>query len=388
MIHPVSYAGAEEFRKPRHAMNEEKRSPPKLLYNWQRMFRPFKFFSVFVAVIAALFSASHAQDNFQRFSVLPFGAYTEETKIQYGAVFVLFFRPFQDGEYISSMDFIARGTTRGQFQFQYAPNMWLLGDHLHIPAKFNANKWQYSLFERGARGDFEPVDEYKSTFVYGKVPFELNFGIPSSIPFRYGVVLEGEARDNELGSDIPKNYQDGYYLGGGYLFVIEKNDNKNWPTKGYYASFEEIFFGGDFSYHTEALDIRLYAPLFWNTSVAAGMHFKQSRGDCVPLGKLAGPDGAKRFRGVESGIWSDTQAIIWQLELRRPLFWRFAGVIFGEALQSAPYFSELFNRQMHYSVGFGGRLALNRSEKLHARADLSLVDGKHIGITIDLREAF
>ena len=67
---------------------------------------------------------------------------------------------------------------------------------------------------------------------------------------------------------------------------------------------------------------------------------------------------------------------------------RDAGVIFGEALQSAPYFSELFKRQMHYSVGFGGRLALNRSEKLHARGDLSLVDGKHIGITIDLRESF
>jgi hypothetical protein len=43
---------------------------------------------------------------------------------------------------------------------------------------------------------------------------------------------------------------------------------------------------------------------------------------------------------------------------------------------------------VHYAVGFGGRLALNKSEKLHARGDLSLVDGKHIGITIDLRESF
>lgn len=329
-----------------------------------------------------------AHDDFQRFSVLPFGAYTEETKIQYGAVFVLFFRPFQGSENISSMDIIARGTTRGQFQFQYAPKMWLLGDHLYIPAKMNVNKWQYSLFERGARGSFDRIDEYKSSFVYGRIPFEMNFGIPSNIPFRYGIVFEGNARNNELGSDAPKSYQDGYYLGGGYLFVLDKSDNKNWPTKGYYASFEEIFFGGDFSYHTETLDARIYAPLFWKTSLAAGFYFKQSRGDCVPSGTLAGPDGTKRFRGVESGIWSDTQAIIWQLEFRRPLFWRFAGTIFGEALQSAPYFSELFKRQVHFAVGFGGRLALNRSEKLHARGDISLVDGKHLGITIDLREAF
>lgn len=327
-------------------------------------------------------------DHFQRFSLLPFGAYTEETKIQYGAVFVLFFRPFQGGENISSMDFIARGTTRGQFQFQYAPKMWLFHDRLYIPAKLNLNKWQYSLFERGARGSFEPVDEYRSTFTYGRLPFEMNFGIPDRLPFRYGVVIEGNARDNELGGDVPKSYRDGYYLGGGYLLVLDRNDNKNWPTRGYYASFEEVFFGGDFSFHTETVDARFYAPLFWETSLAAGFYFKQSRGENVPSGTLAGPDGTKRFRGVESGVWSDTQAMIWQLEFRRPLFWRFAGVLFGETLQSAPYFSELFNRQVHYAVGFGGRLALNKSEKLHARADLSLVDGKHIGITIDLREAF
>ena len=342
----------------------------------------------YAADSTAVSSDTATNDNFQRFSVLPFGAYTEETKIQYGAVFVLFFKPFQDGKNISSMDFIARGTTRGQFQFQYAPNMWLLGDHLHIPAKLNLNKWQYSLFERGAHGDFERIDEYRSTFVYGRIPFEMNFGIPQGIPFRYGPILEGEARDNEFGEDIPKNYQDGFYLGGGYLLVFDRKDNNNWPTKGYYLSFEEVFFGGDFSYHTETFDARLYYPLFWETSIALGLYARQSRGDNVPLGCLAGPDGTKRFRGVESGIWSDTQALIWQMEFRRPLFWRFAGVIFGEALQSAPYFSELFKRQIHYSVGFGGRLALNRSEKLHARGDLSLVDGKHIGITIDLRESF
>ena len=62
--------------------------------------------------------------------------------------------------------------------------------------------------------------------------------------------------------------------------------------------------------------------------------------------------------------------------------------IFGETFQSGPYFGEMLKRKMHYSVGFGGRLALNRTEKLHARGDISLIDGKHIGLTIDLREAF
>ena len=116
----------------------------KLLYNCGHMsIRPLKVFFALCTLLAGLTSTCLAQEHFQRYSVLPFAAYTEETKIQYGAVFVLFFRPFQEGENISSMDFIARGTTRGQFQFQYAPNLWLLDDHLHIPAKLNLNKWQY-----------------------------------------------------------------------------------------------------------------------------------------------------------------------------------------------------------------------------------------------------
>ena len=119
-----------------------------------------------------------------------------------------------------------------------------------------------------------------------------------------------------------------------------------------------------------------------------GAYFKQSRGSDIPVSYLAGPDGTDRFRGVDCGVWNDNQALIFQMEFRRPLFWRLAGTIFGETFQSGPYFGEMLKRKMHYSVGFGGRLALNRTEKLHARGDISLIDGKHIGLTIDLREAF
>lgn len=354
--------------------------------NYSNMLKQPKF--LILAIIVTLSCNLFAQEHFQRFSVLPFAAYSEETKVQYGGLFILFFKPLLQSSKVSSMDFIARGTTRAQFQFQYAPNFWLMEDRIHIPARFNINKWKYSIFERGSRGDFNSIDEYKSTFVYGKVPLELSFGLSKNLPLRYGIVLEGEARKNNIDEVQNKNENNGYYLGAGYTFILDKSDNKNWPTKGYYASFEQIFFGGDFSYHTETLDARFYAPLFFKTSAAAAFFFKQSRGKNVPLGKLAGSDGIKRFRGVEPGLWSDTQAMIWQLEFRRPLFWRFAGAIFGETMQSAPYFSELFKRKIHYSVGFGGRLALNKSEKLHARADVSLIDGKHLGLTIDLREAF
>ena len=52
------------------------------------MFSILASMKLFYTIIVCLALSVFAQDNFQRFSVLPFGAYTEETKIQYGAVFV------------------------------------------------------------------------------------------------------------------------------------------------------------------------------------------------------------------------------------------------------------------------------------------------------------
>lgn len=346
---------------------------------------------IMVCLLLSIFARAQdesAPEHFQRFSVMPVIAYSEETELEYGGLLVLFFKPFEGSAHVSTIDLVALGTTRNQYGFRVSPDFWLLADQVHIPSIFRLYKWESSLFERGSRGNFDAIDTYERTFFKGYVPIELSFGIPDWLPFRYGPVLDGETRKNRLGEIIPEGSEDGWFLGGGYRLVLDERDNRNWPTKGYYTAFEEIFYGGNFRFHTEELDLRFYTPLFWRTSLALGAYFKQSRGSDIPVSYLAGSDGTKRFRGIDCGLWNDNQAMIFQMEFRRPLFWRLAGTIFGETFQSGPYFGEMLKRKMHYSVGFGGRLALNRTEKLHARGDISLIDGKHIGLTIDLREAF
>jgi len=336
----------------------------------------------------ALFSAHAIADEFQRFTALPVLSYSEETKIQYGAMAVIFFKPVEGGTHVSSIDVVALGTQNSQYQFRTKPEFYLAQDHIHIQSKFTVSNWCGKIFERGSTGSFDAIGNYDRVALYARVPVEMNFGIPDFIPFWYGVIGETKYMDNSVGKEFgDKSFDDGYYAGGGYRLVSDTRNNRNWPTLGYYASFEEIFFGGDFKYHTETLDLRTYAPLFWTTSIAIGVLWKQSRGD-VPFGSLAGPDGTDRFRGVDPGLWNDTQVLIAQLEFRKTLFWRLAGTIFGEWMESAPHFEALFKDNYHYAVGFGGRLALNKTEKLYARGDISLIDGKHIGLTINLREAF
>lgn len=363
---------------------------------WRMVSGPLQamlFFCLAVFCVSPAEEQGPSVEEFQRFSALPFASYSEETKIQYGGIFILFLKPFEGGSKVSSIDFVAMGTQNRQYTFRTKPELYLVKDHIHIPSKFEVSNWCGKLFERGSKGSNEAIADYDQVSFYGKVPVEMDFGLRGFLPLSYGIVATAEKRDNSFEKGFDKDsynggaLQDGTFGGAGYRLVSDVRDNKNWPVLGYYASFEQILYSGDFHFHSEELDLRGYAPLFWTTSVATGVLWKQVKGD-VPFGYLAGPNGTQRFRGVDPGVWNDTQVLIAQLEFRKTLFWRLAGTIFGEWMQSGPHFGALFRNDYHYSMGFGGRLALNKSEKLYARGDISFVDGKTIGLTIDLREAF
>ena len=354
------------------------------------IYRKMKFFnkSFLCLLCSVLFFSKTFAEDFQRFSVIPFLAYSEETEIQYGILGLIFFKPFSESQNISSVDLLLQGTTKNQYMLRTKPDFFFLKDKIHLPMEFSISRWQTFLFERGANGDFESYDDFLQTSFCFQIPLEMNFFIPETIPFRYGILTKGEIRKNNLNENsVAKELHDGLILGGGYKFLFDNRDNRNWPLFGYYFAFEEIFYGGDFKFHTESLDIRFYLPIIFNTTLTLAGLFEQSLGS-APLGYLAGADGISRFRGVDSHVWNDTRALIYQIEFRKKLFWRLAGVIFTEFLQTGNKFSNLFENEFHYSVGFGGRLALNKKEALYARGDISLIDGKHLGLTINIREAF
>ena len=102
-----------------------------------------------IIVGLALAILAHAQDSpqehFQRFSVMPVIAYSEETELEYGGLLVLFFKPFEGGVHVSTIDLVALGTTRNQYGFRLSPNFWLLADQVHIPSIFRLYKCVYSV---------------------------------------------------------------------------------------------------------------------------------------------------------------------------------------------------------------------------------------------------
>lgn len=332
-----------------------------------------------------------SQKNFQRYSAVPVLGYTEETQMQLGAMILFFLKPDEVGGKVPEIGITAYGSSRGQFQFTLEPYFYFYHDKISLWMDLEYQDWFASYFGRGNNPDINDFVNYNRKKLYLGARLESRVGLPSYL--KYGIELHIESSDIEFkdGDDVPlPDPHSGSRNGIGYLFGLDTRDNTNWTSHGFLVEWTQIYFSdqfGDYTFNLESLDMRGYTTLPFGSTAAMGFLWQRAGGD-VPFDMLAGPDGIKRFRGVESLYFGDNQALILQSEVRRYFGWIFGGHVFFEGGKSGGYFSELMRNKWHRSVGFGALLALNRSEKLFARADVSWVDFDHVGLSFYVRQAF
>ena len=340
-------------------------------------------------------TASADTSHFQWWSAVPVLGYTEETELQYGAMVNFFIPSSFKGGNSQEIDIAAYGSTRKQFQFAATPYFYLAHDRISGWLDFRYQNWVGHFFGIGNDVDIDDYISFDRETFFFMALVESNLGLPPALQFfRYGMVLDinhstMEFREYDGEIALPAN-PDGWRTALGYHLTVDTRDNPNWARHGMYLQWEHRFYTdalGDFSFTYQELDLRTYGETIWNTSMAVGLMWQRSDGD-VPFEYMAGPDGIKRFRGVETKYFRDNQALMMQVELRKTLFWRLAGDIFFEGGKVGPYFSQLLRNEWHRSVGFGGKFALNKSERLYARAEFSWVDFKSLGMTFYFREAF
>ncbi len=351
---------------------------------------PFKKTLLLLSLCAAGIGAEDTV-KFQRFSAVPVLGYTEETELQCGAMLLLFLKPDEEGQKIPEIGFTAYGSSRGQLQIVLEPFLYLYRDKISLWFDLEYQDWVASYFGSGNDPDIDRFTNYNRKKLYFGTRLESRVGVPQE--FKYGIELHVEHSDIEFDQDGPLELPDphsGRRNGAGYLIAFDTRDNTNWSSRGFLAEWKQLFFSGylgDYRFDIESLDLRGYATLPWKFTSATGILWKRTVGD-VPFDMLAGPDGIKRFRGVESLYFNGSQALILQAELRRHLAWIFGTHLFFEGGKTGDYFSELLRNKWHRSVGFGALLALNRNERLFARADVSWVDFDHIGLSFYVRQAF
>ncbi|MEN9354334.1 MAG: hypothetical protein RL318_1659, partial [Fibrobacterota bacterium] len=91
--------------------------------------------------------------------------------------------------------------------------------------------------------------------------------------------------------------------------------------------------------------------------------------------------------GLRKGRLRDRQQLVLQSELRFPLFWRFASVVFMEHGKVGEDLADLSSNEFHPGFGAGLRFAVNRKRKINFRLDVARVDDR-IGVAAAFSEAF
>lgn len=358
---------------------------------------PWTICSIAALGLASLCNAEPIADtteHFQRFTALPVLGYSEETKLQFGAMGIVFFKPNEKGGKVNEIDATAYGSTRRQFQFILEPRFYLYHDKVYLETELKYQNWVASYFGHGNDPHIDDYVLFDRERIKLESRVESSFGVPKT--FKYGAEIHVEHSDisfrkNEADKVNVPDDGSGWRNGAGYLVSYDSRDNLNWSRHGFLIEWQQMFYSGtlgDYGFDTETLDLRGFTELpFWNISMATAVLWQRASGD-VPFDMLAGPDGTKRFRGVESLYFNDKQSLIVQAEFRKFLGWRLAGTIFFEGGKSGDHFSELWRNKWHQAVGFGGQLALNLKEQLYARGEFSLIDYDHLGMTVYLRHAF
>ena len=138
-------------------------------------------------------------DDFQRFSAVPIIGYTEETKYQFGAMAIIFFRPEFEGGNATELDLSFYGTTRKQVTGSISPKFYFLKDQISGELDLHYDNWVGNYFGRGNNPDIDDFRKFDRRTFYLTSLTESNFGTKQWLKdFRYGFFFEINYSDIDL----------------------------------------------------------------------------------------------------------------------------------------------------------------------------------------------
>ena len=332
--------------------------------------------------------------EFKRFLILPVGAYSEETGIVLGAGAMFFIEPPKEASIAgTNLSTVLMTSLKKQIQFAnklvYEPSIhWNLLAHLYL------HSWPTEFYGIGNNLNEDRYGTYTLRNIRLPISISTDTFLPSSWGgvFRYGLELDGEYTDSDPAAR----------LGIGYNLTYNSAERNDWPRKGSFVQFRQIYFKSNPSFAWKNLDLRMYIPLpIPEGTLALSSYLEDFAGKKIPIDRLAMPDGVGQLRGIKKGLLANNTSWVLQSELRTDVFWwlksngavasffkRCKGTVFYEFAKVADGIPNLKEESWHSSIGIGGRFLVNRDSKTHIRLDLSRVDSKDLGVAIHINEAF
>lgn len=279
---------------------------------------------------------------------------------------------------------------------------YLVSGELSYYYKFPINYYGYG--PRTSRDD-KSVIEYKLIIASQRVLRRVRRNTFVGLQYRFTNLRDVQVRQN-IDEGTPRQrpslllqrpareYQQNTAVSGlGPSLLYDGRDNILSTFRGNYLEMTALLngaaLGSDYRFTRFLLDARHFQPLRPSSkTILATQLVVQFNTGTVPFRELANLGGDKILRGYYDGRYRDRQLLALQAELRRPLFWRFNGVVFGSLGQVGNTLGALADSPVKATGGAGIRFKYNRRDRLNIRFDYGFGRDGSSGFYFSIGEAF
>jgi hypothetical protein len=329
-----------------------------------------------------------------------------ETGLGYGLAVLPVFRLGADPTTRkSNARLIGWRTQKKQSLVQLTHSVFTPGERFFVAGEvsfYNQFPINYYGFGPETRLEDKSVIEYKVLIFNQRALKRLAPGLFAGLQYRLTdlrdvQVNEGIGNDplrSRLFDRPAREYQQNTLISGlGPALLYDARDNVLSTYQGNYLEASALLNGGtlgsDYRFGRYVLDARHFRPLSTdNKTILALQLVGQFQAGEVPFRELANLGGSNLLRGFYEGRYRDRQLLAAQAEVRRVLFGRFNGVLFGGVGQVGNTLGDFDQGGLKVAGGAGLRFRFNRLDRLNVRLDYGVGTGKSSGVYFGIGEAF
>jgi hypothetical protein len=338
---------------------------------------------------------SKEPDNKQGLSLVPLvvPAYQRETSgLVGGAAILVYQHPKAANRRDSQVTLAATASLKKQFSVLLLPDLFLLGDALHISGTGSASHFPdtyYGVGNNTRKADAEP---YTANFYEGEVSPKLRLfrGMYAGPTVRMQWTELAEVRPGGL---LDRQTTVGY--GGGHTNQVglsafhDSRDETLYPRRGHIVKtvlrFARHELASDYDFTVFRLDARQYFSTY-GRHVLAFQAVVELRAGSPPFYELSRMGGYEIMRGYFEGRFRGRDYAAGQAEYRFPLFWRVGAVAFASAGRVAQSLEQVNIKGIRGAGGAGIRLAPFADVPVNLRLDVAY--GNEPSVYLNVGEAF
>lgn len=315
-------------------------------------------------------------------SFIPAVTYSPETSLGIGAGAIKVFKSKKMEEQQlrpSSMPITFIYTLKKQAILELDLDLWKNYNKDYINARLELTDYPFKFYGIGNNTPIDNQEDYATRYAYLHLSYMRriipNVYLGPRLEFRTDNIYETQANGMLESGEVPGS-NDPRVSGLGLKMNYDSRDDIFQPKSGSYHQFSwmsfQPFLGSKFTYNRYELDLRKYVPVWRNKMLAMNAWWSFIDGE-APFQQMSLIGGSKRMRGYFEGRYREKMAMVYQAELRLPVYGNLGMVLFGNTGQVANKVSQYAFDRFHYGAGFGIRYRMN-DEGINIRIDFAFGD--------------